>query len=88
MARGKEKIMKLNALALGLAGAIVSAGCMLLLTVGGSFGFYQNAAEMMQQHHMFYAPNLLGTITGMIEAAIIAFAGLYAFGWIYNRLTK
>ena len=80
--------MKLNALALGYAGAILSALCMLLLSIGNAIGIYQGAVEMMQRWHIFYAPNVSGTITGMIEAAIIGFVGLFVLGWLYNKLAK
>jgi len=80
--------MKLNALVLGLAGAILAAICMLLLSLANYFGIYQTAALTMQEIHMFYSPDFWGTITGMIEAAIMSFVGLFVFGWLYNRFTK
>jgi len=79
---------KLNALALGYAGAIVSAICMLLLGVLGNLGFYMGAVARMQEWHMFFSLSAVGIITGMIEAAIITFVTLYVFGLIYNSLNK
>jgi hypothetical protein len=76
---------KLNELALGYAGAIVSAACMLLLGLLGSIGLYMGAVGMMSQWHMFFSLDIVGIITGMIEAAIIGFVFLYAFGWVYNK---
>jgi len=80
--------MKLNVLVLGYAGAVLSALTMLLLSIGANIGIYAVAAEQMAQWHMFYDTGVVGTITGMIEAAIISFVGLYVFGTIYNKLVK
>lgn len=77
--------LKCNELALGYAGAIVSAGIMLLLSILAALGFYVGAAEQMQRWHMFYSVSIIGTITGMIEAAIISFLALYALAWVYNK---
>lgn len=76
---------RLNSLALGYAGAIISALCMLLLGIFGYINFYMGAVSMMQQWHMFFSVTPLGIITGMIEAAIIGFIFAYAFGWVYNK---
>jgi hypothetical protein len=76
---------KLNELALGYAGAIVSAVLMFLLGIGGNFGIYGSAAQQMMKWHMFFSLGPLGIITGMIEATIISFIALYAFGWLYNK---
>ena len=76
---------KLNALALGYAGAIISAVGMLLLGILGNLGMYMNGVSAMMQWHMFFSLNIVGIITGMIEAAIISFVFLYAFGWVYNK---
>ena len=79
---------KLNILALGYAGAIISAACMLLLGILGNLGLYIRAVEMMQQWHMFFSLSVVGIVAGMIEAAIITFIVLYLFGLVYNRLNK
>ena len=76
---------KLNELALGYAGAIVSAVIMLLLSIGSPIGMYKDAAMQMGQMHMFYSVSVLGTITGMIEAAVLSFVFLYALAWTYNK---
>ena len=76
---------KLNALALGYAGAIISAVGMLLLGLLGGMGLYMGAVGMMSQGHMFFSLSVVGIITGMVEAAIIGFVFLYAFGWVYNK---
>jgi len=76
---------KLKELALGYAGAIVSAAGMLLLGIGGNAGFYAGAAQQMMGMHMFFSLSPLGIITGMIEAAVMGFVFAYAIAWAYNR---
>ena len=76
----------LNAIALGYAGAIVSAVCMLLLVILVSLGFYTGAGTMMSEWHMFFSPTIGGILGGMIEAAVITFIILYAFALVYNWL--
>jgi hypothetical protein len=79
---------KLNSLALGYAGAIVSGIGMLALSILGKLGIYTGAVEMMQQWHMFFSLSIGGIIGGVIEAAAISFIFLYLFGLIYNKLSK
>ncbi|NOZ80640.1 MAG: hypothetical protein GXP63_03110 [DPANN group archaeon] len=57
---------------------------MLLLGIAGNIGVYTGAVAMMQQWHMFFSLGLLGIVAGMIEAAIIGFVFIYAFGLLYN----
>lgn len=76
----------LNALALGYAGAIISAVCMLLLGILGNMGLYEGAVAMMSEWHMFFFLSVVGIIGGMIEAAVITFVILYAFAIVYNWL--
>lgn len=78
--------MKLHAHKFSLAGAIVSVFCMILLSVVNSLGIYIGSVELMQQAHMFYTPTVGGTITGMIEAAVMTYISLYVFVWVYNKL--
>ncbi|PIN87313.1 hypothetical protein COV19_00315 [Candidatus Woesearchaeota archaeon CG10_big_fil_rev_8_21_14_0_10_44_13] len=77
---------KLNSLALGYSAAIIAGACMLLLSLAGYFGMYPGAVEMMTNAHMFYSLSILGTITGIIEAAVMAFVTGHVFGRLYNRL--
>jgi hypothetical protein len=76
---------KCNALALGYAGAILSAAWMLVLSILAALGVYVSAAEQMAKWHMFYSVTVVGTITGMIEGAVHGFIFLYALAWIYNK---
>ena len=79
---------KLNALAFGVAAAIVAALSMLLLGIFGNMGIYTGAVEMMSQWHMFFSLTPAGIIAGMVEAAIISFIFFYIFGWVYNKFPK
>ncbi len=76
----------LNALALGYAGAIVSAACMLILGVLMNLGLYTGAGMMMREWHMFFSPSIGGILGGMVEAAVISFVILYVFALVYNWL--
>lgn len=76
----------LHALALGYAGAIISAAGMLLLGILGTLGLYTGAVSMMAEWHLFFSLSVGGIIGGMIEAAVVSFVVLYAFALVYNRL--
>ena len=76
----------LNAVALGSAGAITSAGGMLVLGLLGNFGLYTGAVTMMGQWHASFSLSIGGIIGGMLEAAIISFIILYVFALVYNWL--
>lgn len=77
---------KLNELALGYSLAIISAACMLLLSIGAYLGFYNSFAVMMMQIHMFYSLSVFGILAGMIEAAVWGFIAGYAIALVYNKL--
>ena len=77
---------KLNEMALGKAGAVVSAACMLLLGLLGNLGWYMGGVNAMMQWHMFFSLGIVGILAGMIEAAVVGFVALYAFGWVYNKV--
>lgn len=81
-------MQKLNALALGYTGAIISGVLMLLLSLLGKLGFYSGAVMHMAEWHMFYSLSLLGIIGGIIEAAIISFVFFYIFAIVYNMLVE
>ncbi|USZ70106.1 hypothetical protein NGM10_17415 (plasmid) [Halorussus salilacus] len=77
-------VMHLDSLALAGAAAVVSAVAMLLLGVFGAIGVYEGAVEAMEQWHLFFEPTVVGTVAGMVEAAVISFVLMYAFAWLYN----
>ena len=76
-----------NQLAAAGTGAIISAIGMLLLGIGWNVGIYTNAAEQMAKWHLFFSPSVGGIIGGMIEAAVWGFVLVYAFVWLYNKLS-
>ena len=75
---------KINAVNMGFSAAIIAAGGMLLLSLGNAIGVYTGATVQMAKWHMFYSPDVLGTITGMIEGAIISFIFVYLLILVYN----
>lgn len=78
---------RLNAMALAISGAVIAVIVMLLLGILGNLGIYMGAVEMMVKWHMFFGLSFLGIVGGMIEAAIVSFVLLYAFGWTYNKVS-
>jgi len=58
---------------------------MLLLGIGANMGLYVGAAEQMARWHMFFDFSVLGTITGMIEAAIHGFIWAFLIAYLYNK---
>jgi len=76
---------KLNALAAGYAGAVISALAILLLALLGKLGFYMGAVKFLEEVHMFFSLSLVGIIGGVIEAAVFGFVFTYIFVWFYNR---
>lgn len=79
-------MQKLNSLALGYAGAILSALGMLIMGILGNLGIYTKAVEHMQDWHIFFSLSVGGIISGMVEAAIWSFVILWIFGCLYNML--
>lgn len=77
--------MKINKLAFGYAGAIISALIMLILGTLGNLGFYMGAVEMMSEWHVFFSLSIGGIIAGMIEALVISFIFCYSFAVVYNK---
>ena len=86
--QAEDAVRELNAIALGASGAIVAAAVMLLLGVFGAVGVYEGAVAMMEQWHLFFEPTVVGTVAGMVEAAVISFVLVYAFAWLYNALAR
>ena len=66
-------MQKLNALALGYAGAILSALGMLAIGILGNLGMYTKAVERIQEWHVLFSLSLGGIVAGMFEAAIWSF---------------
>jgi hypothetical protein len=81
-------VMHLDSVALAGAAAVVSAIAMLLLGVFGAVGVYEGAVDAMEQWHLFFEPTVVGTVAGMVEAAVISFVLMYAFAWLYNAFAS
>lgn len=81
-------VMHLDALALAGAAGVLSAVVMLLLGVFGAIGVYEGAVEAMEQWHLFFEPTVVGTVAGMVEAAVISFILMYVFAWLYNAFAS
>jgi|GEM_PF-477301 len=81
-------VMHLDALALAGAAAVISAVVMLLLGVFGAIGVYEGVVAMMEQWHLFFEPTIVGTVAGMVEAAVISFVLVYPFAWLYNVFAR
>lgn len=77
---------RLHGSALATAGALIAAAGMLVLGILANLGFYEGAAGMMAEWHLFFSLTPAGIIAGMIEAAVIAFVVLFVFSWTYNAL--
>lgn len=77
---------KFDANKLALAGAITAALCMMLLSILNGLGLYQGATKQMMSWHMYYSPTVGGTVSGMVEAAVITYVVLFVFAWVYNTL--
>lgn len=75
---------ELNALKIGYSGGIICGLGMLLLSLAATVGMYTGATKMMEGWHMFYSLTVIGTITGMLEAAIIGFLFFFSFAALYN----
>ncbi|WP_245903118.1 hypothetical protein [Salinigranum rubrum] len=86
--QAEDVVRELNAIALGASGAVVAAAVMLLLGVFGAVGVYEGAVAMMEQWHLFFEPTVVGTVAGMVEAAVISFVLVYAFAWLYNAFAR
>jgi len=78
--------MKLDANKLASASALTSALFMVLLSLGNGMGLYSNASTQMQTWHMWYTPSFGGTITGLIEAAVITYVFVWIAATIYNNM--
>ncbi|MCR4278314.1 MAG: hypothetical protein NUV81_00180 [bacterium] len=63
------------------AGALTAASLMLVLSLLNSVGLYQNATAEMAKWHMFYTPDVQGTILGMLEAAVVTYVIVTLFLW-------
>ena len=80
--------MKLDAHKLASASALTSALFMVLLSLGSGLGMYRTMATQMQSYHMWYTPTFGGTLTGLIEAAILTYIFVWIAASIYNAMVE
>lgn len=45
-------------------------------------------SKRWRQWHLFFEPTIVGTVAGMVEAAVISFVLMYAFAWLYNAFAS
>lgn len=79
----------LNTKNFALAGGILWAICMLVLTLLSLYTGY--AAEFMRLFSGVYPGydiSVSGSLIGAAYGFIDAFVGLYIFAWLYNKLNK
>jgi len=79
---------RLDPTALAASASTVAAGVMLLLGLFGRIGVYTGAVEMMERWHLFFRPTLVGTIAGMVEAAVVTFPLALLLARWYNVLAR
>lgn len=77
--------LKINSYALGYTLAILSAICMLLISIAGKLGFGLDAVGIMQKFHFMYSLTPGGIIGGMAEAALWGLLSGFLVGWLYNK---
>ncbi|MDH5596487.1 MAG: hypothetical protein OEY44_00150 [Candidatus Peregrinibacteria bacterium] len=70
---------------LGIALAALSGLFMLLISLLGLAGYFQEGIALMQAHHIGYNLTLPGIIIGILEAVIFSYVAGYLFGAIYNK---
>ena len=80
-------MQKLSPHGLGVAAAALAAVCMLIMGILAIAGIYMEAFQIMKAFHIGFDATVLGTIIGIIEAAVVSYIGGYLFGWIYNEVT-
>lgn len=74
-----------NANAAALSAALLGAIGMLILGTLGMVGIYTSGVEAMQAWHIFFDLTVLGTILGMIEAAVFSYVVVYLWAMLYNK---
>lgn len=82
------KANKLNAAKFGLAGGIISAIFVLVISIAGRYGLFFHWLILIENIYGFlgYSISLIGMTLGMIYAFIDGFVMTWLFAWIYNKL--
>jgi hypothetical protein len=77
----------LDAMRLGIAGGIVGAICMFIMTILAMHtGIGQAWVAMMVGVYPGYAATMAGAFIGAIWGFIEGFVGFYLIGWFYNHI--
>jgi len=82
----KKKNKKCCSTTVASAGALTAALGMLVLSLLNYVGLYQSATDQMMRWHMFYTPDVQGTILGMLEAAFITYIVISTYLWLHDML--
>ncbi len=81
--------MALNAKNLGLAGGIMGAAIMLIMTlIATPTGYGTTFLNICASIYPGYTISYLGAIIGAIYGFLDGFIGLFVLGWLYNWLSK
>lgn len=70
---------------LGIALALISALCMLILSLVGLAGYGQEAVSMMQIWHVGYDLTFLGIVIGIVEAIVLSYIVGWLIALVYNQ---
>lgn len=84
----QESTLEIDALSFAGAAAVVSGLVMVILGVLGYVGVYEGGVEMMETWHLFFEPTLVGTVAGVVEAAVSVFVFTYLFVILYNSFSS
>ena len=81
--------MTLNPRNFGLAGGIMFAACMLVMTLLALYTGYGVAMlQVFESIYPGYSISLIGSVVGAAYGFFDCFIGLWIFAWIYNKLEK
>ena len=70
-----------------ICGAVTAVAVFMPLVTGSDYGMaYLNI--LFSIYPGFDSVSLMGVVIGFIYSFIDGFIGLYAFGWLYNLLTR
>ena len=87
--RKVKRFAKIDSLAFALAVGILSALCMLICGIIGSFGYWPNFNEFVAEFYVGYTPfSILGVLFGAVYAFLDGFIGGYIIAWLYNKFGR
>lgn len=81
--------MKLNPWGLGLAGGILGAASIFIITWLSLFTGYASLwLALMADVYPGFSISVPGSFIGLVYGFIDGFIGLFILAWLYNRFTK